>query len=82
MNLIDAIQSGYHFGEVTLLGKSFVYLHAREQSEITSSIIAKHLNWIEERFGKRGILITKTIESYTCWILRHCFSKSDPVGWL
>ena len=59
-----AIQSGYQFGKIMLLGKSFVYLLARNQSELTPSITAKHLNWIEERFGEQGILITEAIESY------------------
>ena len=59
-----AIRSGYQFGEIKLLGKSFVYLHAGDPNKITPSIVAKHLNWIEEKFGERGILITEAIESY------------------
>ena len=60
----DGIRSEYHFGEIQLLGKSFVYPLAGDPGKKTPSIVAKHLNWIEEKFGERGILIIEAIESY------------------
>ena len=57
------LQDSYRFRRCELLGQEFLILLSKDP-KLTPAAIEKHLDWIDQKAGLRGIYVTETLEAY------------------
>lgn len=62
--LPHAIRTAYDFGQMKLLGESFISLSVQNEADLSPSGVAKHSAWISDRLGQRAVLLVSAMESF------------------
>lgn len=57
------LQDSYRFRRCELLDQEFLMLLSRDP-ELTPAAIEKHLDWVDQKTGLRGIYVVETLETY------------------